>query len=195
MISAEPKKLLLHIGRARSILRRYLITNGFDGALTMLGLMVGFHSSQRVDLAVALSACMGAAIALFMSGLSSAYLSESAERKKELGELEQAMIADLKETEYGEASRYLPLIVALVNGVSPMLISLLIMLPLWLAAFGMALPFSPFLAAIAIALVLLFLLGMFLGSIGRTFWLWAGLQTLAIAVLTVAIVLIVNTTF
>jgi predicted membrane protein (TIGR00267 family) len=195
MISGEPKKLLLHIRRARSILRRYLVTNGFDGALTMLGLMVGFQSSHHVELPVALSACMGAAIALFMSGLSSAYLSESAERRKELGDLEQAMISDLKETEYGEASRYLPIVVALVNGASPFLISLLIMTPLWLALLGIPLPLPPFTAAIGIALLAIFLLGLFLGSIGRTFWLWAGLQTLAIAVLTVVIVSIANTAF
>jgi predicted membrane protein (TIGR00267 family) len=125
-----------------------------------------------------------------MSGISSAYLSEAAERKKELTELEQALIKDLSESDYGEASRYLPVIVALVNGFSPLLISLVILSPLWWAALGFYLPWSPFLLAIFIALITLFLLGLFLGSISKTYWLWAGLRTLAIAMLTILIILL-----
>jgi predicted membrane protein (TIGR00267 family) len=184
------RKFLLHLHRARGIVRRYFITNGFDGALTMLGMMTGFYTHAKTDVAVALSASMGAAVALFMSGISSAYLSEAAERKKELNELEQALIKDLGQSDYGEASRYLPIIVALVNGFSPLLISLLIISPLWWVTLGLQLPGSAFVVAILIALLTIFLLGMFLGSISKTFWLWAGLRTLAIAVLTISIILL-----
>ncbi len=172
-------KLLLHVQRARGIVRRYFITNGFDGALTMLGMMAGFYTSERADISVALSASLGAAVALFMSGISSAYLSEAAERKKELNELEQALVKDLTHSDYGEASRFLPVIVALVNGFSPLLICLLIISPLWCTVLGFALPWPPFLMAIVIALCTTFLLGLFLGVISKTFWLWAGLRTLA----------------
>lgn len=193
MIFGEINNLFLHLRRAKSILRRYFVTNGFDGAFTMLGLMAGFYSSNRVDITVALSASLGTAIALFMSGLSSAYLSESAERRRELYDLEQALITDLSQSDYGEASRYLPAIVALVNGLSPLLISLLIMTPLWLSILGFNPPISPFLLAIVIAMACTFLLGIFIGSISRTFWLWAGLRTLAIAILTTSIILLFGT--
>jgi predicted membrane protein (TIGR00267 family) len=137
---------------------------------------------------VAISACLGAAIALFISGLTSAYLSEKAERKKELLELEQALVHKLEESDYGLASRYLPILVALVNGLSPLLLSLLILLPLFVANNGYNLPFSPFINAIAVALVCIFFLGAFLGKISESFWLWSGLRTLIIAVVTVAII-------
>ncbi len=126
MIFNKKKHLVLHILRARSIARRYLITNGFDGALTMLGMVTGFYTSGMTELPVAISACLGAAVALFISGLSSAYLSEKAEREKELRDLELALVSDLKDSDYGMASRYLPIFVALVNGLSPLLLSLLI---------------------------------------------------------------------
>jgi len=183
------KQLMLHILRARSIARRYLITNGFDGALTMLGMVTGFYISGTTELSVAISACLGAAVALFISGLSSAYLSEKAERKKELRELEQALLVDLKESDYGQASRYLPLLVALVNGLSPLLLSLLILLPLFVAAQGYTLPSSPFINAIVVALICVFFLGVFLGKISKSFWLWSGLRTLIIAIVTVVIIL------
>ena len=189
MIFNKKKHLVLHILRARSIARRYLITNGFDGALTMLGMITGFYTSGMTELSVAISACLGAAVALFISGLSSAYLSEKAEREKELRELEQALVTDLKESDYGTASRYLPVLVALVNGLSPLLLSLLIILPLFLAEQGYVLLSSPFINSIVVALVCVFFLGLFLGKISKTFWLWSGLRTLAIAIITVAIIL------
>jgi predicted membrane protein (TIGR00267 family) len=189
MILNKKKHLMLHILRARSIARRYLITNGFDGALTMLGMLTGFYTSGMTELSVAINACLGAAVALFISGLSSAYLSEKAEREKELRELEQALVVDLKESDYGQASRYLPMLVALVNGLSPLLLSLVILLPLFFAEQAHALPSSPFINAIVVALICIFFLGVFLGKISKTFWLWSGLRTLIIAIVTVAIIL------
>jgi predicted membrane protein (TIGR00267 family) len=183
------KQLILHVLRARSIARRYLITNGFDGSLTMLGMMTGFYTSGITDLSVAISACLGAAIALFISGLSSAYLSEKAEREKELRELEQALLVDLKESDYGQASRYLPILVALVNGLAPLLLSLVILLPLFFAEQLHALPSSPFINSIIVALICIFSLGVYLGKISKNFWLWSGLRTLIIAIVTVAIIL------
>ncbi|HBH35097.1 MAG TPA: hypothetical protein DDW45_01430 [Gammaproteobacteria bacterium] len=188
----ELHRLLLHVRGARGIARRYFITNGFDGALTMLGLMVGFYLSEHVALPVAIKACLGAAVALCMSGLSSAYLSESAERKKELHELEQALIADLENSDVGRASRLVPVVVALVNGMSPLLISLTIMTPLWMAQQGIDLSLSPFLLASLIALLLMFLLGVLLASLSREFWLWSGLRALAIAGGTALIIIVVN---
>ncbi len=188
MVIEKGKQLFSLLYRGRRIARRYLITNGFDGALTMLGLMTGFYVSETRELGVAINACLGAAIALFVSGFSSAYLSETAERKQDLLELEQALLVDLEESQYGEASRYLPLLIASVNGFSPLLLSLLILCPLFLAYHGIAMPCSPFLVAIAAALFSIFLLGVYLGKISRSFWLWAGLKTVFLAVMMMAII-------
>ncbi|MBW2328997.1 MAG: hypothetical protein JRF04_05190 [Deltaproteobacteria bacterium] len=185
--------MFIHVKKSWTIARRYLVTNGFDGALTMLGLMAGFHISGDVALPTAISVCLGAAIALFMSGLSSAYLSEAAERKKELKELESALLTDLQDSDYGQASRYVPVLVALVNGFSPLLISLVIIAPLWFAKWEVLPPsLSPFLLAISIALGSIFLLGVFLSSVSGTFWLWAGLRTLMIAAVTLVLILFVG---
>jgi len=189
MVSKNQKHMVLHLLRAGSITRRYMVTNGFDGALTMLGMVTGFYTSGMTNLSVAISACFGAAIALFISGLSSAYLSEKAEREKELRDLEQALVTDLKESDYGHASRYLPMLVALVNGFSPLILSLVIIMPLYFAKQGYALLLSPFINAIIVGLICIFALGVFLGNISKTFWLWSGLRTLAIAIVTVVIII------
>lgn len=188
MILFDQAKLLLNISSTHGIVRRYFVVNGFDGALTMLGLIIGFLVSAPASLNVIINACLGAAIALGMSGLSSAYVSEVAERKRELGKLEGAMIADLRQSAHGEAARWVPLLVALVNGAAPLFISLLILIPLWLSQAGLPLPVSPLYIAIAIALMLIFLLGVMLGRVAGISWMRSGIQTLLVAVLTAALI-------
>ncbi len=192
MQEGEFNRFLLHLRRAEGISRRYFITNGFDGALTMLGLMVGFALSDNVAMSVAIKACFGAAVALCVSGISSAYLSELAERKKELQELEKALIVDLSQSDYGKASRFVPVVVAMVNGLTPLLISLLIVTPVWLAEHGVQFAASPFLTAILVAFLLIFGMGVMLGKLAREFWLWNGLRMLVVAIATVLIIFAVS---
>jgi predicted membrane protein (TIGR00267 family) len=183
---------LIRLGHAHKIARRYFVTNGFDGALTLLGLVIGFYSSGSVALPVVINACLGAAIALTVSGLSSAYVSEAAEREQELLELEQALVRDLANTDHGHAARLLPLLIAAVNGLAPLLIALIIISPLWLAQAGQVLPLPPLETSITLAFAVLFLLGAFLGTISGRFWLWSGVRTLLIALLTAAVILLVE---
>ncbi len=183
---------LLAITRTQGIARRYVVVNGFDGALTMLGLLMGFQAGGGVSLAVAVSACLGAALALAASGISSAYLSEAAERRKALRELEDAMVEQLRESAHGEAARIVPFLVALANGLSPLLVSLVIMVPLWLGAAGVALPHDPLMFAIGLAFAAIFVIGAFLGRVSHAFWLWSGLRAVLIAVLVSALILVLR---
>lgn len=187
--------LLLKLSRYHSIGRRYFVVNGFDGALTMLGILIGFLQADHASLSIVLAACLGAAIALGVSGLSSAYISESAEKRKELKELESAMVTTLDDSAHAQAARLSPAIIALINGLSPLVLSLLIMIPLWIAdiypeRFGIYDYLGPVELSITTALAILFFLGVFLGKISGQFWLLSGLRTLLIALLTGAIILI-----
>ncbi|MDH5369938.1 MAG: hypothetical protein OEW99_07930 [Gammaproteobacteria bacterium] len=188
----EKLTLLFNIGRAHGIARRYFIVNGFDGALTMLGLIMGFYVSEHVNQLVVLNACLGAAIALGMSGLTSAYISEAAEKKKELHQLEDAMVKDLGDSAYGQATRLLPFLIALVNGLAPLVISLFIILPLWSTRFALIFPFAPLETALLMSLAVVFMLGVFLGRISETFWLWAGLRTLLVAAATAGLIFLLS---
>jgi predicted membrane protein (TIGR00267 family) len=185
-------RFLLHISRSHAILRRYVVVNGFDGALTMLGLLVGFRVAPAVPLETMITACVGAAVALGVSGLSSAFISETAERRLSLKELEDAMIRDMEATAHGRAARVVPYLIAASNGLSPLLISLCILIPLWVAGAGLALPLLPLDAAIALAFGIIFLLGAYLGRIGQTFWLTAGLKALLVAAITTAVISLLN---
>jgi predicted membrane protein (TIGR00267 family) len=186
--------LYLRITGSRTIARRYFVVNGFDGALAMLGIITGFYANGGAELQVIISACLGATIALGMSGISSAYISESAERKQELKALEDAMVSDLQQSVHGRAARLIPLWIGLVNGLAPLLIALVIMLPLWLARGTDHSPLDALGTSICVTLLIIFLLGVFLGRISATFWLWAGLRALLLALLTGGTILLLTPT-
>ena len=183
---------LVIISKSHDIARRYVVVNGFDGALTTLGLLVGFYISTGTNINIAITACLSAAIALAMSGISSAYVSEAAERKREFRELQSAMISDLSGSAHAKASIWMPLLIAITNGLSPLILSLIIITPLLLTQLGYSLPFNPYEAGIGIAFFLIFLLGVFLGRVGGTFWLVSGLQTLLVALVTTVLIYLIT---
>ncbi len=189
MSPPDPLGLGLHLAQTRGIIRRYAIVNGFDGALTMLGLLSGFMLGGGAPLPTVIAACTGGAVALGVSGLTSAYLSESAERRRALAELEAAMLTDLHESDHARAAKLVPWLVALVNGGAPVTVSLLIISPLWLSQLGVALPLAPLPSAIATAFLCIFGLGVFLGQVAGTSWLLSGIKTLLIAGATMALIL------
>ena len=185
---AASLRFALQFSRSQDILRRYFVVNGFDGVLTMLGLLTGFYLGGATDLGIVIGVCLGAAIALGISGVTSAYLSESAERRRMLSELEQAMVSDLSESAHASAARLVPLLTGLVNGAAPVSMSLLIITPLWLARAGVDLPLPPVLCALATALLCIFGLGVFLGRVAGTSWLWSGIKAVLIALFTIALI-------
>jgi len=189
-------RYLIELSHSHRIARRYFVTNGFDGVLAMLGLLMGFRVSAAISIEVMIGACVGAAVALFMSGLSSAYISEAAEKQHELQELEKSMVTSLDDSAHAEAARLMPWLIALVNGLSPLLLALLILTPLfmvqqqfWPESLVIILPLD---LAIIIALVLAFLLGVFIGRLSGRFWLWTGVRALLIAVITALIIFLLN---
>ncbi len=181
---------LVRLTRSTALMRRYFVVNGFDGALTMLGLTMGFRMSGASDPKLAVSACVGTAIALGMSGVSSAYVSETAERQRDLKSLEQAMIADLADTEHGAAARLIPVAVALVNGLAPLSISLLVIMPLWLDLWGLTLPWAALDVTAVLAFLVVFLLGVLMGWISGRFWLWTGARAVLIAAVTAGLIVL-----
>lgn len=154
----------------------------------MVGLLSGFYVSGQVVLPVTISVCLGAAIALGMSGLTSAYISEAAEKKRELKKLEQAMIADLGESAYGKAAKLMPFYIAFINGLAPFLIASIVIVPLVIGHSDPQMLSHPLEAAVLLAFLIIFLLGIFLGRISGHFWLWSGLRTLIIAMVTSALI-------
>ena len=179
----------LRLTHSHGIVRRYFVVNGFDGALTILGIITGFHVSGEGNISVIIRACFSAAVALTVSGLTSAYISEAAEKQKDFSDLQEAMVADLSATHHARAAKIVPFLVAAVNGFAPFVFALLIIAPLWFAHHSLLASVNPLVASILVALTIIFLLGVFLGQISGLFWLWSGVRTLLVAILTMLVIM------
>jgi len=149
------------------IARRYAVTNAFDGVLTMLGVLVGGFLYGTEDLSVLISAGFGGTVAMMISGAFGTYLTERAERKYELKEMEAAVLVDLDKSMLAKAQTLAAALTALVSGLAPATASLLILAPLILAPSVGLDAQAAFMASVLTTLALLFTLGVFLGAISR----------------------------
>jgi len=148
------------------IARRYFAMNAFDGVLTMIGVLMGNYLAQVRQPAIVISTGLSTCIAMGVSGLWGAYLTESAERKRDLDELQDRVLVDLSQTKIGRASRTAVVIVALIDALAPFISALAVLLPFFFVAFLTDIAVSYYLS-LGIALAALFGLGAFLGKVCR----------------------------
>jgi predicted membrane protein (TIGR00267 family) len=163
------------VAEISEIARRYFAMNSFDGILTILGVLVGSDLAEVRTAAVVIVTGMATSVSMGVSGLWGAYLTESAERRKSLDDLEDYTLTDLSDTRIGRASRFAVVVVALVDGLAPLLASSLVLLPFFFARLWGDIVYSYYLS-VAVAMVTLFGLGAFLGRISRQNILIAGLK-------------------
>ncbi|UCE10101.1 MAG: hypothetical protein JSW61_14195 [Candidatus Thorarchaeota archaeon] len=187
----------LEITKGVQIARRYLAMNAFDGALTMLGLILGGlitinPLNPMPGFTAILVAAAGTSIAMAISGFSGSYLAESAERDREVEEMGKAMLSDMSETMYAHASRTTSVVVAVVDGLSPAGAALIIITPLWFVPGGYLAYNIAFYMAIIICFALLFVLGMFLGTVSRRNMYIYGAKTLLAGLATAALMLLIS---
>ncbi len=146
--------------------RRYFVMNSFDGVLTIIGLLLGSFFSNLHNPAILIKMGISMAVAIGISGFWGTYMAEQAERAKSLDELEQATLSNLEDTDIGKASRFAAYTVAVIDGLSPMLATLIVISPFFLA--GTTIPVSSaYLISAVLAFGLLIFLGVFLGRISR----------------------------
>ncbi|WP_265109865.1 VIT1/CCC1 transporter family protein [Halosolutus halophilus] len=159
----------------RSISRRYFISNGFDGTLTSIGIVVGAYLSGVSEGITVVTIGLGAAVGLGTSGVWSVWEIERAEKQAELLRIERAMLTDLDGTSPQQRQAGARKINAVASGIGPLI--------------GIVLPLLPFLAhgvlfslleatlvAVAIGVAVLFCFGAYLGSISKQNWIVAGIR-------------------
>jgi predicted membrane protein (TIGR00267 family) len=168
------------------IARRALANNSFDGVLTMVGVLTGNYLGGIRNAATVIRIGIATSVSIAVSGLWGAYLAESAERGRELAELERISLTDLSDTKIGRAGRVAVVIVSLVDGLSPLLSSLIVLLPFFVAPLIGNILIS-YLLSLVVAMISLFALGMFLGHISERSLVSYGLRTVVAGIVAVAI--------
>ena len=176
-------KTQLRLTHGIEIARRYLAMNAFDGVLPVLGILMGgliimSHQNPVFVYETSFLAIIGLSFAMLISGITSSYLTEGAERKRDILELERALLTDLDGSKIAEASKTTTVVISLINGLSPSLSALVTIFPLALPIFNIVSIELAFVISIIVGIVILFLLGMFLGKISKTNRIIYGIKTL-----------------
>ena len=176
----------LKTSRAQEIARRLFVMNAFDGALTIMGVVIGAHFSGVSDPHIIITAGFAGALAMGISGISGAYLAERAERKRDLRKLEMAMLKNLNNTNYARATRFASIIVAMVDGISPALSAAILVMPYFFVP-EISMQWA-FYASLILGLAVLFTLGIFLARISDERPVVSGIQMIIVGIITIIIV-------
>lgn len=164
----------LKISGVASISRRYFVMNSFDGAMAILGVVVGAYGSGAINPRIVIGAGLGAAIAMGASGFSGAYLTERAERKRKLLVMKKAMLADVSNSIHGRAMKVATVWATLIDGLSPMVTAIIPMIPFFMNSLGLISIDQAIWYSVSSIMCILFLLGAYLGRISKESMLRSG---------------------
>lgn len=180
----------MKVARAGEIARRKFFNNAFDGALTILGVIVGALLARDVDPKVIVSAGVGASLAMGISGALGAYMAERAERRRSLKELENQMFRNLDGTILDKASRVATLWIAIVDGISPALAAAIPLMPFAMVLAHIITVESGLIASLTLNLCTLFTLGVLLGKVSHENVWVHGLLMVGAGILTALLLLV-----
>lgn len=189
-LSEKLSKLRFHFELTKSgtIARRYFVIGAFDGALTILGVILGAyvaegHAHPELARQLIIGAGVAGGIALAVSSTVGAYEAERVEHLLSHQHLEKAMLKTVGGTRM-EAMRVSMSVSAIVHGVAPLLAAFVPLVPFFFMDLDTAV-----VTAIGLTLGFLFALGAYLGSLIKEMIFYTGLR-FVIAGLATAVILI-----
>jgi len=182
----------LQVTRSKGILRRYFVMNAFDGAMTSLGVVIGSYVTSIDDPRTVIGVILVSGVAMAVSGFSGTYMTESAERARSLNELEDSMLIDLDKTMYGQASRFVSVFAAVVDGSAPFIASIPCIIPFLIAVLGLLEIHLAFYTSVMASLLVLFTLGVFLGKLSEKHALFSGLKMVVAGVFVAIVALLLG---
>jgi predicted membrane protein (TIGR00267 family) len=181
----------LHITKANGIARRYFVINGFDGAMTTFGIVLGSWIAGVAKPEIVLLAGFGACLAMGVSGFFGALMAEKAERERHLKEMEEATKNRVNPIHY-RAARFVVMYVALIDGLSPALTASIALSPFILASIKIITVSNAYTISLALSMATLFLLGIYLGKIAKeNGWIY-GVAMIAVGALTALTIFLIQ---
>lgn len=169
----ERVRRYIEISNAPEVIRRYFVINAFDGAVTILGAVMGAYISGINTPKALVNMGFTVSIALAMSGFTGSLLMEMAERGGEVKDLERSLFRRLDNSLITEAHNFASLLAALVDALSPAAVALTATIPFILAHNRLMAMAEAFKVSISITLGFTALLGFYLGRVSKgKVWLY-----------------------
>ncbi len=160
------KNLLEETDTGPSI-RRFFINTLFDSSFMLLGVIVGSAFVAKPELEVILGTMITSSLALGISSGASVYEAEILEREREIEEMEDAILADLEDTQVTKSARTAAITVASVNLLTPFSVCTAYIVPFALARLGVVGIKMAAWISIIIAIATLMSVGTYMGRKGK----------------------------
>ncbi|MEM4316185.1 MAG: hypothetical protein QXI97_06305 [Nitrososphaerota archaeon] len=174
------------------MVRRYFFTNGFDGAMSMLGIVLGTSLFGGANTLTVATAGLGASLAMFISGFMGTYVTESAENKRRIRELNEVMLTDMEGTVVGESGRVGAIVAGLLQGLGALIFAVAVLTPYLVSIHLPPLAEHALPASLASGLFVLFVLGLALGRLTRQGILITGLKMAAVGGVTSVLIILID---
>ena len=184
-------RVYLRITKASGIARRYFVMNGFDGAMTVFGIVLGSWIAGVSKSQIIVLAGLGACLAMGLSGFFGALMAEKAERERHLKEMEEATNDKVDPIHY-EAARFVAFYVAFIDGLSPALTAIISLMPFILVSVGLMPIWNAYVISLTLSLATLFLLGIYLGKVAKENGWFYGVAMLTVGAFTALIVFLIQ---
>ncbi|TRO55355.1 hypothetical protein E2P64_07175 [Candidatus Bathyarchaeota archaeon] len=183
-----------------SLTRRYIVIGAFDGALTIVAIVLGALAAvmlfgaiiEPLDVRILVSAGLAAAIGLAISSGWGAYEAERVERKLEIKNLERQMHRPMDGCMVDSAVRFATVWASFVHGFAPLPAAVLPLVPL------MLIPFDFILAgviSVITTMLFLFVLGLWMGHLAKANLISGGLRMVLAGVITSVILVVLAAVF
>ncbi|ADQ68803.1 VIT family protein [Halogeometricum borinquense DSM 11551] len=169
---ASPTSRFLRLLRDESVLaiaRRYFVSNGFDGTLTSIGIIVGAVLSGIPDGFTVVKIGVGAAVGLGTSAVWSVWEIERAETRADIRRLERAMLVDLDDTQIERKKRGARTVHATLSGLGPLIGILVPLVPFAFEGSVFSMAEAGF-VGVALGTGILAVFGAYMGSISGQRW-------------------------
>jgi len=184
-------RVYLRITKASGIARRYFVMNGFDGAMTVFGIVLGSWIAGVSKSKIIVLAGLGACLAMGLSGFFGALMAEKAERERHLKEMEAVTNNNVDPIHY-EAARFVTFYVAFIDGLSPALTAIISLMPFILVSAGLMPIWNAYVISLTFSLATLFLLGIYLGKVAKENGWFYGVAMLTVGAFTALIVFLIQ---
>jgi predicted membrane protein (TIGR00267 family) len=191
------------------VARRHFAIEVFDGVLPVMaiiltGLITIIAESLEETILIfntTLLAAIGTAIAMFVAGFGASYITEQAEGKHLIEEIENEQKRLLSHEGHRKplshsiivaAERESAMLVSIITGFTPAMTILVTVSPMFLGLFGILSYTEATYVSLSLGFLILFLLGVFLARVANeSIWRY-GLKTIIAGIVTLAILLAVS---
>ena len=175
--------------------RRAFANNAFDGALTFLGILMGNIVLSEFNPLTIIKIGLSTCLAIGMSGAFGRFLSERAERKRTLKQMEKDLFTDLSDSSLGREAKKKTIIISFIDGVSPALVAVIPLTPFLLAQASVIPVSLSIVTSFALVFIVLFGLGMFLGKTSEENTLLYGGLVVAVGFITSVVIFLASICF